>query len=77
MKEKLKVIDYHQMHTQYCVQNETWSLLFYKLGIEIDEDGHVDRDFGYKQSRQLMIEEKLGCKIIRTDPDATDLTSTS
>ena len=32
--------------------------------------------FGYKQSRQLMIEEKLGCKIIRTDPDATDLTST-
>ena len=44
----------------------------HKFGIEIDEYGHVDRDSEYEQTRQLMTEEKLGCKIIRTDPDAAD-----
>ena len=62
------------MHTQYCVQNRR--LDFYisedKLGVEIDECGHADRDFEYKQSRQSMIEKRLGCKIIRINPDAED-----
>ena len=62
------------MHTKYCVQNKRLNLYFseHKFGIEIDEYGHVDRDFEYEQIRQLMIEEQVGCKIIRTDPDAAD-----
>ena len=62
------------MHTQYCVQNKRLDFYFseHKLGVEIDECGHADRDFEYKQSRQLMIEKKLGCKIIRINPDAAD-----
>ena len=62
------------MYTQYCVQNKRLDFYFseHKLGVEIDECGHADRDFEYKQSRQLMIEKKLGCKIIRINPDAAD-----
>ena len=53
------------MHTQYCVQNKRLDCYFPKgkLGIEIDEYGHVDRYFEEEQSRQLMIENKLGGKI--------------
>ena len=60
------------MHTQYCIQNKRLDCYFskHKLGVEIDEYGNVDRDFEYEQSRQLMIEKKLGCKIIRINPDA-------
>ena len=62
------------MHTQYCIQNKRLDCYFskHKLGVEIDEYGNVDRDFEYEQSRQLMIEKKLGCKIIRINPDAAD-----
>ena len=62
------------MHTKYCVQNKRLNLYFFehKFGIEIDEYGHVDKDFEYEQIRQLIIEEQVGCKIIRTDPDAAD-----
>ena len=64
------------MHTQYCVQNKRLDLYFpkCKLGIEINNYGHVDRNFEDEQSKQLMIEEKRGCKIIRTNPDAPDFT---
>ena len=48
------------MHTQYCVQNKR--LDFYlselRLGVEINEYGHSDREFEYEKSRQLMIEKK-------------------
>ena len=52
------------MHTQYCVENKRLDLYFpkRKLGIEIDEYDHMDRNFEDEQSKQLMIEEKLGCK---------------
>ena len=62
------------MHTQYCVQSKRLDLHFseHKLGVEIDEYGHVDRNFEDENSRQLMIEVKLGCKIIRTNPDSRD-----
>ena len=48
------------MHTQYCVQNKRLDFYFseHKLWIEIDECGHVDRDFKYEQRRQLMTEKK-------------------
>ena len=62
------------MHTQYWVQNERLDGYFpkHKLGIEIDECGHVDRNSEYEQSWQLMIEEKIGCKVIRINTDAPD-----
>ena len=62
------------IHTQYCVQNKRLDFYFPKpkLGIEIGEYGHVDRSFEDEQSRQLMVEEKPGCKTITTDPDAAD-----
>ena len=64
------------MHTQYCVQNRRLDLYFpkCKLGTEINNYGHVDRNFEDEQSKQLTIEEKRGCKIIRTNPDAPDFT---
>ena len=64
------------MHTQYCVQNKRLDLYFpkCKLGTEINNYGHVDRNFEDEQSKQLTIEEKRGCKIIRTNPDAPDFT---
>ena len=54
------------MHTQYCVQDKWLDGYFpnHKLGIEIDEYGHVDTNFDNEQSQQLMIERKLGCSIV-------------
>ena len=62
------------VHTQYCVQNERLDGYFpkHKLGIVTDEYGHVDKNCEYEQSWQLMIEEKIGCKVIRINPDAPD-----
>ena len=44
----------------------------YKLVIEIDENGHSYRSIHYEIKRQKAIEQKLGCKFIRTDPDKKD-----
>ena len=54
------------MHTQYCVQNKRLDLYFskHKLGIEIDEYVHIDRDFEYEQSRQLMTEKNFLVKLL-------------
>ena len=54
------------MHTQYCVQNKRLDLYFSKrkLGIEIDEYVHIDRDFEYEQSRQLMTEKNFLVKLL-------------
>ena len=43
-----------------------------KLAIEIDENNHADRDPSYEQARQECIEEVLGCKFLRINPDAPD-----
>ena len=40
----------------------------YKLAIEVDEQGHNDRDIDYKIERQKAIERKLGFKFIRINP---------
>ena len=41
----------------------------YKLAIEIDENGHIDRNIDYEINWQKVIEEEVGCKFIRIDPD--------
>ena len=35
------------------------------LAVEIDEKGHTDRDLIFKEKRQKVLEEKLGCEFIR------------
>ena len=40
----------------------------YKLAIEVDEQGHNDRDIDYKIERQKAIENKLGPEFIRINP---------
>jgi very-short-patch-repair endonuclease len=43
-----------------------------KLAIEIDENNHADRDPSYEQEREKSIQEELGCKFLRINPDASD-----
>ena len=40
----------------------------YKLAIEVDEQGHNDRDIDYEIKRQKAIEKELGCEFIRINP---------
>ena len=40
----------------------------YKLAIEVDEQGHNDRDIDYEIERQKAIENELGCEFIRINP---------
>ena len=40
----------------------------YKLAIEVDGQGHNDRDIDYERERQKAIEQKLGCEFIRINP---------
>ena len=44
----------------------------YKLGIEIDENGHSDRNIDYERKRQKAIEQELSCKFIRINPGKED-----
>lgn len=41
----------------------------YKVAIEIDEHNHSDRNQKYEIQREKYIKNKLGCKIIRINPD--------
>ena len=40
----------------------------YKLAIEIDEQGHNNRDIDYEMERQKSIENEIGCEFIRINP---------
>ena len=40
----------------------------YKLAIEVDEQGHNDRDIDYEIRSQKAIEKELGCEFIRINP---------
>ena len=60
--------------TQYCIENKRLDAYFskYKLGIEVDEYNHEDRNSNYEKCRKLMIESH-GITIVRTNPDAADV----
>ena len=62
------------MQTQYNVLSYIINLYFYgyKLAIEIDKNGHSDRNIDYEIKRHKGIEQELGCKFIRIDPDKED-----
>ena len=56
------------MQTQYKVLSYRIDLYFY----EINENGHIDRNIDYEIKRQKEIEQELGCKFIKIDPDKED-----
>ena len=62
------------MCTQYSVGGYRIDLYFpgCKISVECDEFGLRERDIDYEVRRQKYIEEKLGCKFIRYNPDAED-----
>ena len=45
----------------------------YKLAIETNKNRRSDRNVDYEIKRLKATEQKLGCKVIRTDPDKEDL----
>ena len=45
----------------------------YKLATETDENEHSDRNTDYEIKRRKAIEQELGCKCIRIDPEKEDL----
>ena len=57
------------MHTQYCIEGKRLDLCFskHKLGKEVDEYGHVDRDPEYEKEIQKLT-EYYGYTIIRAIP---------
>ena len=59
------------IQTQHNVLGYMIDLYFhdYKLAIEINKNGHSDRNIDYKINRQKAIEQELGCKFIRIDAD--------
>ena len=58
------------MRTQYNVLGYRIDFYFhdYKIAIEIDENGHNDRNIDHKIKRQKAIKQELGCTVIRIDP---------
>ena len=62
------------MKTQYTFVGYSIDLYFhgYKLAIEVDELGHIDRNIDYELQRQRAIEKELGCVFIRINPDEKD-----
>ena len=59
------------MESQYHVLNFRIDLYFhdYKLAVEIDENGHKDRNEEHESKRQKELETELGCRFIRINPD--------
>ena len=64
------------MQPQYSVLGYRIDLYFYdyKLAIEIDENGHSDRNNDCEIKRKRSIEQELGCEFIRVDPDKEEFT---
>ena len=62
------------MQTLYNVLGYRIDLYFhdFKLTIKIYENGHSNRNIDYEIKRQKAIEQKLGCKFNKIDPDKED-----
>ena len=66
--------DGENMQTLYNVLGYRIDLYFhdFKLTIKIYENGHSNRNIDYEIKRQKAIEQKLGCKFNKIDPDEED-----
>ena len=62
---------YEIINEQYKVDKYFINLVFpvHKLGIEIDEFGHINRSEAEEKRRQKLIKEQTGFEIIRINPD--------
>ena len=62
------------METQYNALSYRTDLYFhdYEFAIEIDENGHSDRNIDKEIKRQKTLEQDLGCNFIRIDPGKED-----
>ena len=62
------------MQTQYNALGYGINLYFhdYKLAIDIDKNEDSNRNTDYEIKRQIAIEQELGCKFIRINPDKRD-----
>ena len=62
------------MQTQYSVLSYKIDLYFhkYKLAIEVDQLGHVDRNINNEIERRKALERELDCVFIRINSDGTD-----
>ena len=61
------------MQTKYVLSYRIDSYFhYYKLAIEIHENGHSDITIEHKIKIQKLIEYKLGSKVIKIDPDKED-----
>ena len=63
------------MQTQYKAFRYRIDLYFsdFELEIEIDENGHNDRNIDYEIKTQKVIEQELDCKLIWIGPDKEDV----
>ena len=62
------------MYLQYSVLDYKIDAYFpkYELAIEIDEQGHFDRNNEKETTRENKIKQKLQCEFIRINPDKED-----
>ena len=62
------------IQTQYIALGYTIDLYFhkYKLAIEVDQLGHVDRNINNEIERRKALERELDCVFIRINSDGTD-----
>ena len=45
----------------------------YKLAVEVDENGHKDKNIDHEIHRQKAIEKELGCEFIRINPNEKNI----
>ena len=66
--------DWENTQTQYSVLGYRIDLYFYKykLGIEVDELIHTNRNIDHEIERQKSLEKELNCVFIRINPDKKD-----
>ena len=67
----MKVFVEEKIKLQHSVLNYHIDLYFseYRLAVEIDEKGHVDKDENTKEERERKIKEILKCRFVRINPD--------
>ena len=71
LTEIMSSFEGENIQTQNNVLSYRTDLYFhdYKLTIEIDENRYSNRNIDYKIKRQKVLEQKLGCKFIRINPE--------
>ena len=77
LKSEMDAFEGENMQAQYSVLDYINYLYFhdYQLAIELDENGHKDRNIDHEIKRQKALEKELGCEFIRIDLDEVNFNS--